>query len=618
MSEDNNNEILNENDNNKAEEISTDINSSSIIDVELKDVILIKKNKKNKKKLLADNNNEITNENNNNNTKEISADLNSSNINDVELKDVVTNKKNKKNKKNQQIDILMPVIKPIPFVDLSKITTTKTHKIEKTIVSEIVPLNQEKLLSPNELKEPFFQNFYREIEKFISNEMVLETGSKVLIGVSGGVDSVVLLDVMANLSDKYKFSVYVAHYNHKLRGKASDEDEKFVRNLAASYNIPYYWQNGKVQQYSTKNNISIEESARILRYLFFERISRQINADFLVTAHTADDSTETFLLNLFRGSGLTGLSGIPARRQFIKNVILFRPFIMLKKQKLIEYANKRKLEWHEDESNSTEKYTRNKIRNDLIPKLKKDYSPGIVDTINRASKLIQAADKIIHDYVKTHLPSVLVDISNDRVSIKISLFKTFDEFIRGEMLQVVLAKYFRLLPPSMNIIDRILKLCNSNTGAICEITNNIFAIRDRQVITITRKTTNIKVNKTINKTGVFNIDNLTFVLKEVKLNEIEYNNKPNIEYFDFNKISKELTIRSIEPTDEFIPLGMDNSIKINDFLSNEKVSILDKPNILVMETSDKEIIWVCKMRISNKFKIIKNQTKRILKIEIKD
>ena len=522
---------------------------------------------------------------------------------------------NNKEEKKQQMDIVMPKIKPIPFVDLSKVIS-KQQKIEKKEI-DTIPLNQKKLLTQLEHKDAFYKNFYREIEKFILNEMLLESGSKVLICVSGGVDSVALLDVMANLANKYSFSIYVAHYNHKLRGISSDEDEKFVRELSASYNIPYYWQNGKVQQYAEKNSVSIEEAARFLRYFFFERIARQINADFLVTAHTADDSAETFLLNLFRGAGLTGLSGIPARRQFIKNVILCRPFISFKKQKIIEYATKRKLKWREDESNLLDKYTRNKIRNDLIPKLKKDYTPAIVDIINRASKLINSVDRIIHDYVRTHISTVLVDISSDRVSIKLSLFKTFDEFIRGEILQVILSKYFRLLPQSMNIIDRILKLSNSNTGAICEISKNIFAIRDRQVITIARKITITKINQNIDKIGTVSIGNLTFILKEVHLSEIEYIKNPNIEYFDFDKISSMLTIRTLEPGDEFIPLGMSNKIKVNDFLSNEKVSILEKPNTLIIQNLNNEIIWVCKKRISDKFKVDKH-TKRVLKIEIRE
>ena len=505
---------------------------------------------------------------------------------------------------------------PIPFVDLSKLQNSRKPKYSK-IDLNIVPVNPIKLLSNIEKNEPFFQNFYREVERFLISEALVENGSKVVVTVSGGVDSVVMLDVLANIADKYKFSIYVAHYNHNLRGEASANDEKFVKSLAASYNIPYYWSSGKVARYAEKNGMSIEESARFLRYFFFERVSRTIKADFLATAHTVEDSTETFLLNLFRGTGLTGLSGIPSKRQFIKDVVLIRPFLTIKKQKLIEYANKRGLKWNEDETNVQDRYTRNKIRKDLIPKLEKDYSLSIVDIINRSSKLIQGADRIIHDYVRTHLPSIITNVSTDIISIKVPLFKTFDEFIRGEMLQTILMKYFRMMPPSMKIIDRILKLENSEVGAICEISKTVIAIRDRQVITIARKLVPNKVNEKIEKTGKYIIGNLTFVLKEVALSEVEYSANSKVEFLDYSLIPQVLTIRNWEHGDEFNPLGMIGKMKVSDFLSNEKIPILDKPNVLVLTTPKDEIIWICKHRINDKFKI-STETNKVLKIEIKE
>ncbi|MDR0926787.1 MAG: tRNA lysidine(34) synthetase TilS [Ignavibacteria bacterium] len=507
-------------------------------------------------------------------------------------------------------------IKPIPFVDLNKWKDDRKQKDVKE-VTEIVPINPERLLTPAQRNDPFFQNFYRKIEKFVVTEMLVEKGSKVVVGVSGGVDSVVMLDIMANLSDKYHFALFVAHYNHNLRAEASDNDAAFVKELAASYNIPFYWASGKVAQYAEKNDMSIEEAARFLRYFFFERTTRTIKADFLATAHNLEDSAETFLLNLLRGTGLTGLSGIPAKRQFIKDVILIRPLLTIHKQQIHEYAEKRGLEWHEDETNVQLKYTRNKIRLDLLPKLSQDFSPSVVDIINRSAKLIQGADRIIHDYVRTHLPTILFDVSNDSISIKVPLFKTFDEFIRGEMLQTILMKYFRMMPPSMKMIDRILKLDSSDTGAVCEINKTIMAVRDRNSIVITKKQVPTITNEKISKTGKFQIANLTFVLKQVALEEVEYNANPKVEFVDYDLVSEVLTVRNWEHEDIINPLGMDGSMKISDFLMNEKIPVLDKPNVLVLTTSSNEIIWVCKYRISDKYKVT-DTTQHILRIELKE
>jgi tRNA(Ile)-lysidine synthase len=506
--------------------------------------------------------------------------------------------------------------KPIPWVDLSKLE----NDIQKMVINtseDIVSIESTMLLTLQQRRDAFFQNFYREVEKFVISEMLVEKGSKLVVAVSGGVDSVVLLDVLVNLADMYKFQISVVHYNHNLRGDASNKDEKFVRELSAKYNIPFYSANGKVTQYAEKNSMSIEEAARFLRYFFFERITRTIGSNFLATAHTSDDSAETFLLNLFRGAGLTGLSGIPAKRQFVKDVIIIRPFLKFSKQSLIEYANKRGLEWREDESNLQKKYTRNKIRLDLIPKLKKDYSPSIIDIINRAAKLIQDADRIIHNYVKTHLSQILFDISTESISIKLPLFKTFDEFIRGEMLQTILMKYFRIAPPNMKIIDRILKLESSDIGAICEITKNIFVVKDRQAIVITKKNLLNVVNQKIQKKGKFPIGDLIFILTEINPEDVEYSNNNKIEFIDFNLISNELTVRNWEHSDEFNPLGMLGTMSVSDFLMNEKVPFLNKPNVLVLTDKDNEIIWVCGYRISNKYKIT-TKTQKVLKIEIKE
>jgi tRNA(Ile)-lysidine synthase len=255
---------------------------------------------------------------------------------------------------------------------------------------------------------------------------------------------------------------------------------------------------------------------------------------------------------------------------------------------------------------------------DLLPKLKEDYSPSIVDIINRSAKLIQGADRIIHDYVRTHLPSILVETTNDSVTIKEALFKTFDEFIRGEMLQTILMKYFRIQPPSMKTIDRILKLSNSDVGAICEVSKSIIAVRDRDVITIARKRLPNKVNEKIERRGKFRITpNEVIVLKEVTPDKVEYQENPNVEYVDADKLTETLTIRNWEHSDDFAPLGVRGKMKISDFLTNEKVSVLERPNVLVLLNGNDDVIWTCKYRISDKYKVTKN-TKHVIRIEIKE
>lgn len=542
-----------------------------------------------------------------------------------EPKEIITKKSEPK--KSKQLAKAYEAVEEEP-IDFSKIEIKYSPKSEffeqseskpiakvKQKVQTLATVNPEKLLRKSDRNDKLIQSIIEKVEEFLVKEMYIDHTSRVLLAVSGGVDSIVLLDCMAVLSDKYKFGLFVAHYNHKLRGEASDKDEQFVKSVCQSYNIPFYSANGKVKQFAEKNSMSIETAARFLRYSYFERTVRTINGDFLATAHTADDSAETFLMNLIRGAGLTGLSGIPSRRQFIKDVLLIRPIITFKKKQIIEYANRRGLDWTEDETNMLQQYTRNKIRHDLIPKLESDFTPSIVDIINRAANLIHGADSLVHTYVKAQLPNVVSEVQPDRFSIKLSIFNTLDDFLQGEIIQTALGKYFRLQAQSLNIIDRIIDLQNSEIGAICEINKKIFAIRERNQITVARKKDTFKVNMLIDPIGKYKIGNYSLVLRKVERAELEFSKNPNVEYIDAASLPPVLYLRNWEPGDSFTPLGMQGTMKVSDYLTNEKISSIDKQGVLVLSTKT-EIIWLIGMRLSDKYKVKKN-TKNIIKLEFR-
>ncbi len=436
-----------------------------------------------------------------------------------------------------------------------------------------------------------------------------------LCAVSGGVDSTVLLDVMSQLAQKHNFSLAVAHYNHNLRGEESDEDEVLVKKMAEDYNIKFYGGSGKIKQFAERNSLSIEHAARVLRYKFFERTSRTVNADFLATAHTSDDSVETFLLNMIRGSGLTGLSGIPSKRTLVKNVQLIRPLIELSKDDLIQYARKRKLKWREDKSNALLNYTRNKIRNELLPYLRENYNPSISDIINRTAGLIHGADGILSVQVKNNLDTIMLEKGSDKFAVNLPLLRTFDEFFQSEMIQEALQRYFNMQPQSLATIERIMKLEESKVGAICEINKNFIVLRDRQSLIFTRTQPEYFYDEIIRRTGVYEAGNNVLKLIEVKYKDIDFNNNPNIEYFDFDLVPAVLHFRSWEEGDTFNPLGMTGTMKVSDFLTNQKVPLIEKPNVMLL-SAGREILWICGMRISDKFKV-NDSTKRYLKAEYK-
>ncbi|MFA6569720.1 MAG: tRNA lysidine(34) synthetase TilS [Bacteroidota bacterium] len=462
--------------------------------------------------------------------------------------------------------------------------------------------------------DEYILKFIKKIESFLVNELCLNSEETIVLAVSGGVDSIVMADVFAYLKRKYNFKLIIAHFNHKLRAVSSDEDEEFVKIFSAKNKIPFETGSGNVKKFAEKNSMSTEQAARELRYKFYERISKISDARLVATAHTADDLAETFLINLLRGSGLTGLSGIPAKRQLIKNVLMVRPLLCVTKTEIIEYANRRGLKWHEDETNNLSLYLRNKIRNDLMPKIITEFSPSMVEILNRTARLMQGADRFISEQIKNIINEITTDKTSDRFSIKIPVLQTLDEFVQGEVLQLAITSKYHIQPLPLQTIDRIMNLIKSPVGSTIEINKNLVALRDREIIIISSRISIPSFKISIKKSGEFRVGNVKIVLKEVQKNDLKFNANPNVEYFDADLIPNILYLRSREEGDIFNPLGMSGSMSVSDFLTNNKISLLDKQKIILLTTKS-EILWICGMRINDKFKITDDTTK-VIKAEM--
>ena len=480
--------------------------------------------------------------------------------------------------------------------------------------SNIRIYNKKFLLSGIQKKDPAIAKVITNATKFIIDKLNLNKFDTVICGVSGGVDSIVMLDVLANLSVDYGFNLIVTHFNHKLRDEDSNDDEKFVLAKAEQYKIPCYAASDNVKLYAENNQFSIEDAARKLRYKFFERTAKSLKASFIATAHTADDSAETMLLNLFRGSGLTGLSGIPRQRIFQKRFTLIRPLIDCYKFDLIEYAKARKLDWREDASNLMLFYTRNKIRVDLLPKLKNEYSPSIIPTLNRTSRLIAGADKFIANYVNEHLNRLILDRRQNQFSMPINILNTFEEFIQGEIIHSAIQTVFKGQPLPLQTIDRILKIIHSPTGSTCEINKKLIVLKDRDELVFARRQEPIKIEKEIDVIGEIMLGQRKLILKEVDKDLVKFSQNTNIEFFDLDLLPKTLKLRNWQTGDSFQPIGFDGRVKVSDFLTNKKINQFDKQNVMILANHE-DIIWIIGMRAGEKYKI-NSETKRFLKAEI--
>ncbi len=473
--------------------------------------------------------------------------------------------------------------------------------------------NTEKLLSQEQQKDRKLKEFLFKLEKTLTKELLIPSNAKIILAVSGGVDSVVMLDAMFQIASKEKFELLVCHYNHKLRGISADKDEKFVKRLASSYGIKFYSDSGDVKKYARTYQLSIEQAARTLRYMFFERLAGNHQAQYLMTAHTADDSAETVLLNLLRGSGLTGLSGIPARRPLGRKAQVVRPFLVFKKNDLTEYAELRKLKWREDETNTLVNFTRNKIRHHLLPELRDEYNPQIVDTLNRTSKLIRLADEFVKEHLTPYLKNFKWNRKKNLLTISIPLLQSCGEFIQGEILQVKLRDKFHLGTLPQSTLERIIALPELEVGSIVEIGKDVVALRERNHLLFYRNKNEKTVDLDVFKEGEFDTPYFKLKLTKVSRKQVKLDDNPYVEYFDYDLVPAVLKLRNWEKGDTFVPLGMKGKMKISDFLINEKVSLPDKKNIIVL-SSKNNIIWICGKRINDNYKITSTTT-RFLKGE---
>ncbi len=477
-------------------------------------------------------------------------------------------------------------------------------------------VREKALLTEKELNSPYYINFFRKLKDYLFNELFFDSNSKVLLGVSGGADSMAMLDAFANLTRELPgMSLSIAHFNHKLRGEESEGDKELVTDAARKYNLPIFVSGSNVKLMAEQKGLSLEAAARILRYRFFERVIKRKNIEYLITAHNADDTVETFFLNLFRGSGITGLAGIPHKRHLVKDAAIVRPFLIFRKKELTEYCRKRKIQWREDSSNASTAFKRNKIRHELLPLIEKDFCPAIFSVVSRTQKFLRQIDDYIYFDVREAVQKLVFNKSKSRFSIRLSVLKTYDDFLQGEIIQSLLKNNFDIPGASLNLIERVLALEESSVGSYVEINKKYLVLRDRDSLIFSKKNESFDAYEAIEKEGAFKVGDYTLSLKKVGKKSVKITDNPNIEYFDYDLVPSLLYLRSKKPGDTFQPIGMVGTVKISDYLTNIKMPIIDKKNVLVL-ASKSDIIWVCGFRASDKFKIT-DDTEKYLKAEFK-
>lgn len=447
------------------------------------------------------------------------------------------------------------------------------------------------------------------IIKFISDNKLIESNDKLLLALSGGADSVFALTFLAKFRNKYNIRICALHINHSLRGDESDGDEKFCWKLCDDLNIEFYSEKIDVKSIAENEKLSIEEAARNIRYKKLEEYLKISNSDKIVTAHNLDDNTETVLLNLFRGTGLKGLSGIPVKRD-----VIIRPFLSTGKSEIIEYLNENNIEFRVDSTNKQSEFKRNYLRNEIIPKIRENINPNVDGNILRLSQIIKNAELVLNDLVTENNSKFILPNDTDLLISK--EIKTVPFHLIGEVIRRSIEEIFSVTVDYEDFIN-IQKLIDLQVGSKAELSQNLEAVSEREYLLIRKK---INRENTAADIELYFNSEIKFGKRiigcaEINLDEIHYSNSKDVEFIDADDLAEPLVVRRWKHGDKFNPLGLKGTKSVSDFLTDNKVPASSKNEQLVLLNKGR-VIWVVGYRIDESVKI-SNKIKKAMKLWIK-
>lgn len=434
------------------------------------------------------------------------------------------------------------------------------------------------------------------IEKFrnhlLNNFSFLE-GKKLLLATSGGLDSM----VMAHLFCSFSKTIALAHCNFKLRGQESDEDQKFVKEFAEQHSIPFFTTQFETSTFAKQHKQSIQVAARDLRYSWFYELVKIEKYDYIITAHQADDVLETFLINLIRGTGLEGLTGIPTQ-----NNLVVRPLLPFSRLQLHEFALANTIAWREDSSNASNYYMRNKIRHELVPTIK-EVNPNFLSTFQNTISYLSEAQNLVGDASDLIYKKVVVEEENS-IYIDINALKQQTNY--KSYLYQWLSKY------GFTAWEDLFNLVEAQSGKqVFASEYRIVKNRNQLIVSaINKEDTQIRYYLHENQNEI----NIPLKLKLSREFTSMKSNNSTI-FVDENKLVFPLEIRKWKVGDTFRPSGMQGkSKKISKFFKDEKMSILEKETTWLL-CSGSEIIWIIGIRQDERFKTTASTT-NILQIAL--
>jgi len=456
-------------------------------------------------------------------------------------------------------------------------------------------------------------DLYPEMKHYVLQHRLIDRGDRVLTAFSGGVDSTVLLHLLRRLSVEWSLNLEAAHIHHQLRGAEADADEVFCRQLCGEWRIPFHSARVQVRRHSREQKLSLEAAAREKRYSRLLDFAQERGCRRIALGHHAGDQAETVLQHLLRGSGISGLRGMPVRR-----ALLVRPLLFASRGQIVRYAQAYKLPWREDSTNRHLDFQRNRIRLELLPLLQSVYNPQIERTLLRLAATMEE----VHLYLQHQAEEALGACAYERDGEKIIL-----EIVPFLLYFTILQKYIIRL--ALRHLDEDERMLDSDSWAavwqyiharqpraplrLCE---SVEFWRWGERLVICRRQTAPTATIAVKSVGRHRLaGGWRLEIKPVRtpLEQIRANRDERLAWIDAARLRLPLHLRPIEPGDRFRPLGMPDEVKVKRFLHDRQLANYLRSNLTVLESGGR-IVWICGLRLDERFKVTEN-TKQIYRLK---
>lgn len=464
------------------------------------------------------------------------------------------------------------------------------------------------------------KNLYQAIQKF----GLFKKGEKILLGVSGGSDSIGLLYALNAIKERFDLKIYVAHLDHMIRKKDSLQDKAFVEAVCRRLKLPFYSASVDIARISKEKKVSLEQAGRDERYRFFFEVAKELGIKTIALAHTLDDQVETIFMRLIRGCGLLGLGGIPIVRR-TKGFKIIRPLILITKAEVIKYLKKKRINFRNDITNLDTRFFRNKVRHRLIPYIRRYFGYSAIKNIANTGMIIQPDYEFILRYATKRLRRYLKEIEDgyildmdfikEDVSLQRMFFRLTIEKLQGALNRIDYTHWLGF--------NSLLE-CKKDMWSY-DLPGDIIVKKMGSKLKFQRKRIQPKdkgftadlrfIKEKLNIPGILHLRDKSGVIKAELVEQVpnfRYKSSHYVEYFDLEKLILPLLIRFRRPSDRMVPLGMRNKKRLKEIFIDEKISLHKRDRTPIVLSGDK-VIWVCGVKRSNSALVGPN-TKKIVKL----